>query len=63
VPRTRLDPLIVQPIHLNQGQFNDLVSFIRNGLLDSRVNANNLCGLVPASVPSGRPTLTFEACQ
>jgi cytochrome c peroxidase len=63
VPRTRLDPLIVHPIHLSQGQFNDLVSFIRTGLLDPRVNATNLCGLVPASVPSGRPTLIFEACH
>jgi hypothetical protein len=48
---------------LSQGQFNDLVSFIRTGLLDPRVNATNLCGLVPASVPSGRPTLIFEACH
>jgi cytochrome c peroxidase len=62
VPRKLLDPLILQPIHLNQEQFNDLVSFIRNGLLDARVNANNLCALVPPAVPSGRPVLNFEAC-
>jgi cytochrome c peroxidase len=63
VPRKLLDPLVLQPIHLSQGQFNDLVTFIRSGLLDARVNANNLCQLVPPSVPSGRPVLNFEACQ
>jgi cytochrome c peroxidase len=63
VPRKLLDPLILQPIHLSQGQFNDLVTFIRSGLLDARVNANNLCGLVPPSVPSGRPVMDFEGCQ
>ncbi|HYT75782.1 MAG TPA: cytochrome c peroxidase [Vicinamibacterales bacterium] len=63
VPRQRLDPLMLKPIHLSEGQFNDLVAFIRNGLLDARVNAQNLCGLVPPTVPSGRPVLNFEACQ
>jgi cytochrome c peroxidase len=63
VPRERLDPLVLKPVQLNEGQFNDLVSFIRNGLLDERVNANNLCGLVPPTVPSGRPVLNFEACR
>jgi len=63
VPRARLDPLVLHPVHLSTGQFNDLVAFIRNGLLDERVNAKNLCGLVPPAVPSGRPVLNFEACQ
>jgi cytochrome c peroxidase len=62
VPRNLLDPLIQRPIPLSKGQFDDLVSFIRDGLLDARVSANNLCTLVPPSVPSGRPVLNFEAC-
>jgi cytochrome c peroxidase len=62
VPRKLLDPLVQRPIHLRERQFNDLVSFIRDGLLDARVNANELCTLVPARVPSGRPMLNYEAC-
>jgi cytochrome c peroxidase len=59
----RLDPLLQTPIHLNKGEFDDLVSFIRDGLLDERVKAENLCKLVPAQVPSGLPVLEFEACR
>jgi cytochrome c peroxidase len=63
VPRNLLDPLVLRPTHLTHGEFNDLVSFVRDGLMDSRVNASNLCQLVPAHVPSGNPVLQFEACQ
>jgi cytochrome c peroxidase len=59
----RLDPLLKTPIHLTDDEFDDLVSFVRNGLLDERVNAKNLCKLVPAKVPSGLPVLQFEACH
>jgi hypothetical protein len=44
-------------------EFDDLVAFVPEGLLDPRVNARNLCQLVPATVPSGRPVLQFEACR
>jgi cytochrome c peroxidase len=44
----RLDPILQTPIVLTDGEFNDLVSFVRNGLLDQRVSAENLCKLVPA---------------
>ena len=63
IPRKLLDPLVLRPTHLSNGEFNDLVSFVRDGLLDSRVNAHTLCQLVPAHVPSGNPVLQFEACQ
>jgi cytochrome c peroxidase len=63
VPRNLLDPLVVRPTHLSVGDVNDLVSFVRDGLLDPRVSARNLCQLVPAHVPSGSPVLQFEACQ
>jgi cytochrome c peroxidase len=59
----RLDPLLQSPIHLGENEFDDLVSFVRNGLLDERVKAENLCKLVPDAVPSGMPVLHFEACQ
>jgi len=62
VPKQRLDPLVQRPIHLNDGEFSDLVSFIRDGLRDPRVTADNLCRLVPARVPSGLSVLDFEAC-
>lgn len=59
----RLDPLLRYPIHLSEDEFDDLVSFVRDGLLDERVEAENLCKLVPPAVPSGMPVLHFEACQ
>src|SRR5216684_891099 len=59
----RLDPLLKTPIHLTDGEFSDLVSFVRDGLLDERAKAENLCNLVPAQVPSGLPVLQFEACH
>ena len=59
----RLDPLLRTPISLSPDEFDDLVAFVRNGLLDPRVSAQNLCHLVPAQVPSGMPVLQFEACR
>ena len=59
----RLDPLLRHPIELTPAEFNDLVTFVRDGLLDPRAKPENLCKLVPASVPSGFPVLKFQACQ
>ncbi len=59
----RLDPLLKNPIHLSDTEFNDLVSFVRDGLLDEHAKPENLCKLVPAQVPSGLPVLQFQACQ
>jgi cytochrome c peroxidase len=59
----RLDPLLQQPIHLSENEFDGLVSFVRDSLLDDRAKAENLCKLVPVAVPSGMPVLHFEACQ
>jgi hypothetical protein len=44
------------------GKFEYSLTF-RDGLLDSRVNTQNLCKLVPAAVPSGRPLLDFVDCK
>jgi hypothetical protein len=38
------------------------VQFLRTGLLDERALSSHLCKLVPTSVPSGLPVLTFEGC-
>jgi cytochrome c peroxidase len=56
-----VDPLLRTPILLSDEQIAQLVTFVRNGLLDPRGSAERLRKLVPESVPSGRPTLTFEA--
>lgn len=59
----RVDPLVAVPQRLAARDFTDLVAFLRHGLLDPRARSAALCGLVPASVPSGRPVLTFEGCR
>ena len=56
----RLDPLLAVPIYLTDEEFRQLVDFVSNGLLDPRAQPENLRKLVPMSVPSGRPVLTFE---
>ena len=56
----RLDPLVANPNYLTDEEFRQLVDFVRNGLLDPRAKPERLSRLVPKSVPSGRPLLTFE---
>ncbi len=59
----RLDPLLRHPIELTPAEFDDLVTFVRDGLFDERAKPENLCKLVPATVPSGLPVLKFQACN
>ena len=59
----RLEPRLRVPIDLSPTELNDLVKFVRNGLLDSRAQKENLCRLIPPSVPSGQPMLHFEGCR
>jgi len=56
----RLDPLVATPIHLTDEEFQQLLDFVSNGLLDPRAKPSSLKKLVPKVVPSGRPTLKFE---
>ena len=56
----RVDPILATPIELTDVEFRQLVDFVRNGLLDKRARPDKLRKLVPATVPSGRPTLNFE---
>lgn len=59
----RLDPLVSQPRSLSSRELEDLVAFLRGGLLDPEVRPEHLCRLVPERVPSGRPVLLFEHCR
>ena len=59
----RLDPLLRKPINLSRQELADLVEFVGDGLLDKRAKKENLCRLVPDSVPSGMPVLKFQGCQ
>lgn len=56
----QVDPILSTPIILNRVQFDQLVAFVRDALLDPRAEPMNLRGLLPRSVPSGRPVLLFE---
>jgi len=58
----RIDPLLATPIDLSAREFNALVAFVRDGLLDERAKRQSLCDLIPAEVPSGFPTMRFEGC-
>jgi len=55
-----LDPLLRRPTELSPQELADLVAFVAGGLLDGRALPQRLRGLVPESLPSGRPPLTFE---
>ncbi|HZR09660.1 MAG TPA: hypothetical protein VFA79_13850 [Myxococcales bacterium] len=56
-----LDPLVAQPTRLNKEEFENLVDFVENGLLDPKVL--DFCERVPASVPSGDSIQPFEGCR
>ena len=58
----RIDPLLATPIDLSAREFNALVAFVRDGLLDERAKRQSLCDLIPAEAPSGFPTMRFEGC-
>jgi cytochrome c peroxidase len=60
---SRIDPLLASPLNLTDQEVTDLVAFVGEGLLDPRALPENLCDLVPESVPSGRPLPWFERCQ
>jgi cytochrome c peroxidase len=56
----RVDPILRTPIQLDDDEFRNLVDFVRNGLLDSRAEPGSLRKLIPKSLPSGFPVLTFQ---
>jgi cytochrome c peroxidase len=56
----RIDPVLSTPIVLTDAQFEQLLAFVRDGLLDPRARPSRLQHLVPHTVPSGHPVLVFE---
>jgi len=59
---TRLDPLLRASVPLSAEEFQNLVEFVRDGLLDERAKKQNLCRMLPATVPSGFPGMLFGSC-
>jgi cytochrome c peroxidase len=59
----RIDPLLATPIRLSEHEFEDLVHFVRDSLLDDGANARQFCPLIPRAVPSGLPILRFQGCR
>ena len=59
----RIDPRLLHSPDLSPDEFESLVAFVGNGLLDSGAQRNILCKLLPPSVPSGLPTMKFEGCR
>jgi cytochrome c peroxidase len=59
----RIDPALRSPIVLTSRERQDLLAFLHDGLLDPHAKRAALCKLLPATVPSGMPTLRFERCQ
>jgi len=57
-----VDPSLAPSRQLSEQEIIDLIQFVRTGLLDRRVNAKTLCGLMPPSVPSGRTLLKDVSC-
>jgi len=58
-----IDPVLARPIPVTPSEFEDLVRFVRDGLVDPRAGPRQLCALVPDALPSGRPPLKFEGCE
>jgi cytochrome c peroxidase len=57
---TRVDPILTTPIQLTDDEFQQLVNFVRDGLLDKRATPEALKKQIPKSVPSGFPVLKFQ---
>ncbi len=63
VPKSMLHPLFKKGgIDLSESELRDVTQFVKTGLLDPRAKKENLCGLIPKSVPSKMKVLKFEAC-
>jgi cytochrome c peroxidase len=59
----RLDARLQASVRLDTREFNELVAFVRDGLLDPRASPQQLCRLIPAQVPSGLPLAKFQGCD
>ena len=57
-----IDPLVRSPRSLSGQELDDLVQFLRHGLLDERASSAHACALVPKSLPGGTQMLRFDGC-
>jgi cytochrome c peroxidase len=58
----RLDPLLAAPRVLSEREFDDLVSFVRDGLLDPRARPEAFCRELPKRQPGDAALLVFQGC-
>lgn len=56
----RLDPRLRTPVQLTEEEFESLVDFVRNGLLDPAAQPQKLRRLIPEKLPSGSAELIFQ---
>lgn len=56
----RLDGRLRQPVRLSADEFESLVDFVRDGLLDPAAAPHRLRRLVPETLPSGRRGFVFQ---
>jgi cytochrome c peroxidase len=56
----RLDPLLRSPVHLSEAEFESLLDFVRDGLLDPNARPQRLRRFIPEKLPSGRTPLIFQ---
>jgi hypothetical protein len=56
-----VDPRVARPLRLTDREFDDLVEFVRTGLLDPRATPERFLALVPRELPSGLTLHEFEA--
>ena len=59
----RIDSVLSGTTPLREHEIEDLVHFVRDGLLDEGARPHEFCRLVPTAVPSGMPLLEFEGCR
>jgi cytochrome c peroxidase len=56
----RLDPQLRSPVRLSEEEFESLVDFVRDGLLDPAARPQQLRRLIPERLPSGLAGLLFR---
>jgi cytochrome c peroxidase len=56
----RLDPRLREPVQLSPSEFDALIDFVRNGLLDPEARPQRLRRFIPEKLPSGRASLVFR---
>ena len=56
----RLDARLRTPVELSEHEFDALVDFVRNGLLDPAAAPHKLRRLIPEKLPSERPGFIFQ---